>query len=648
MIDPEVTTYPTSIGIEASSFCQLKCPSCPTATRAIDKHVGYGFLRLDDFITLIEANPQIRHIELSNYGEIFLNPQLPAILEYAYDNAIDVTALNGVNLNNASDEALEGLVKYSVKAMAVSIDGATQESYEKYRVKGNLETVLSNIRKLNDWKKQYNAKYPKLKWQFIVFGHNQDEIEQAKSIADELEMQFYLKTSWDDEFSPIENKADLENRLGYTSREDYLEKTGTPYLQNLCRQLWHSPRINWDGKVLGCCRNFWGDFGGNAFSDGFLDAINNSKIRYARQMLNGESPPREDIPCTTCDVYLNSQAAKPYAAETAGNRGDLDPLRTESQTAPPDNKTLLNMKAPAQARVESNQASKLSIITTCKGRLEHLKQSLPRMLDQDGAEVIVVDFSCPDGTADYVEANFSDVKTLRVADRENFLQWEARNLGAKQASGQWLAFVDADTILKPAELIRTVGKLRPKAFAKFGPGSKLERHRSDYSPLSLNSLKGFLIVERQVFEELGGYDQVLEGYGAGGDVELDYRLAFFDNEPVTLSEAIVDRVIDHGDELRLRHAGLDVMESYIRGRVYFQIKRTLLGFYKTNLPPGAQQNIYAAATSLTQKLRQSPTSTLTYNFQEASVRLEPALPEIKFGVGIQVSVKLETGRPPIG
>ncbi len=31
-------------------------------------------------------------------------------------------------------------------------------------------------------------------------------------------------------------------------------------------------------KVLGCCRNFWGDFGGNAFTDGLVSSLNNEKI----------------------------------------------------------------------------------------------------------------------------------------------------------------------------------------------------------------------------------------------------------------------------------------------------------------------------------------------------------------------------------
>jgi hypothetical protein len=61
--------------------------------------------------------------------------------------------------------------------------------------------------------------------------------------------------------------------------------------------------INWDGKVLGCCVNYWGDFGGNAFRDGLTASVNTEQIQYARAMLLGRAPPRGDIPCTRCSEY---------------------------------------------------------------------------------------------------------------------------------------------------------------------------------------------------------------------------------------------------------------------------------------------------------------------------------------------------------
>jgi len=77
-------------------------------------------------------------------------------------------------------------------------------------------------------------------------------------------------------------------------------------------QLWKHPQINWDGKVLGCCRNFWGDFGGNAFRDGLTPSLNHEKMSYARDMLEGKKPARPDIPCTTCELYTRRAEVKQW------------------------------------------------------------------------------------------------------------------------------------------------------------------------------------------------------------------------------------------------------------------------------------------------------------------------------------------------
>ena len=74
-------------------------------------------------------------------------------------------------------------------------------------------------------------------------------------------------------------------------------------MRSICAKLWRAPVVNWNGKILGCCRNFWGDFGGNAFSDGLIEAVNNEKIQHAREMLMGRAGERDDLPCVTCDLY---------------------------------------------------------------------------------------------------------------------------------------------------------------------------------------------------------------------------------------------------------------------------------------------------------------------------------------------------------
>ena len=299
---------PWKIRLEASSFCQLRCPSCPNTTKAIHPVVGSGFLKLSDFQKIIDENPWLKEIELSNYGEIFLNPELLEIIKYAYKRDVALKADSGVNLNNVRESVLEGLVKYRFRSMTCSIDGASDETYKVYRVKGNFETVITNIKKINLFKQKYQSEYPRLNWQFVIFGHNEHEIPLARKLASELDMNFYLKLTYDDKFSPVRDQEYIRKLVGAASREEYKQKYGVEYLHETCHELWDNPQINWDGKVLGCCRNSRGDFGGNAFKDGLLESINNDKIKYARDMLLGHKVARDDIPCTTCSVYMTMKA----------------------------------------------------------------------------------------------------------------------------------------------------------------------------------------------------------------------------------------------------------------------------------------------------------------------------------------------------
>ncbi|MBK9242634.1 MAG: radical SAM protein [Acidobacteria bacterium] len=300
---------PSKIRLEVSSHCQLRCPSCPTTTKAIHPVVGSGLLSLDAFTRLLDDNPWLKVIELSNYGEVFLNPDLLPMLRYAHERGVELRVENGANLNYASPDVLEGLVKYGVRAILCSIDGATQQTYAQYRVRGKLDTVLSNIATINRHKRDYQSAVPKLTWQFVAFGHNEHEIPAARAMAADLGMSFEVKLSWDPDFSPVEDKESLRDVAGAASRREFKEERGVDYMESICHQLWDAPQINWDGKVLGCCRNFWGDFGPeNAFRDGLLPGINSEKMSYARQMLQGQQPARADIPCTTCHLYVDMKS----------------------------------------------------------------------------------------------------------------------------------------------------------------------------------------------------------------------------------------------------------------------------------------------------------------------------------------------------
>ena len=306
---------PHSVSLDVATVCQLKCPSCPTAQGIITKNIGTGFLKFEDFKRFIQDNPSVTHIELSNWGEIFLNPDLEKMLKFAYQYNVALSANNGVNLNRVAYGMLEGLVKYKFRSLSCSIDKTSQKVYSIYRVKGNFDQVIDHIKTINVFKQKYRSPYPVLRWQYVTFGHNEHEITKAREMAKELNMSFYLKLSWDNlygtAFSPIKNRELIKKETGLdvADRKEYEEKYGKNFVVSTCHQLWLSPQINYNGKLLGCCINHWGDFG-NVFEEGLEECLYSQKMNDTKDMLLGKKDARKDSPCINCKIYHSMKKNK--------------------------------------------------------------------------------------------------------------------------------------------------------------------------------------------------------------------------------------------------------------------------------------------------------------------------------------------------
>lgn len=315
---------PKKIRLEASTICQLNCVCCymRRETEKVKKGCKLGFLSFENFKKLVDDN-DFTEIELSNSGEIFLNPELGKIIEYAHIKNIELTAYNGVNLNTLSDEMAETLVKYQFSSLSVSIDGASQESYSKYRINGNYDQVIENLKKILYYKQKYNSIKPFLIWKFVLFGHNEHEIIKAKEEAAKLGIQIIFETNWDKDFSPVKDKEFISKETNISYLEDANERTFLNYKENssnwfFCKFLWEQPQINWDGQILGCCGLFGDNFGENAFEDGLLNALNHPKMIYAKNFLTNNAEPIDGIPCTSCWCFEGMKKANfwmksPYA-----------------------------------------------------------------------------------------------------------------------------------------------------------------------------------------------------------------------------------------------------------------------------------------------------------------------------------------------
>lgn len=275
--------FPSSVCIEASTRCNLKCPHCPTGQG--QKTLSKGFLKFEDFKSFVDKyDCFIERIQLSNYGEIFLNGDIFEIIKYAEDKGIKTSADS--NLNYFNEAMAEDLIKAGMTTLTVSIDGMTNESYSQYRINGNFDKVITNIENINKFKKKYNSKKPELIWQFIIFDHNKHEIHKAEEMAKKLNMLFCVKQDWGPYFP---QNADAYKKSCETNVD-------------FCYSLWHSPVINYNGNMLGCCTLFDERYHlGNVFKEGFANVYNGNRMRTARKMVLGKTKKIDNsIYCSQC------------------------------------------------------------------------------------------------------------------------------------------------------------------------------------------------------------------------------------------------------------------------------------------------------------------------------------------------------------
>jgi glycosyltransferase involved in cell wall biosynthesis len=217
-----------------------------------------------------------------------------------------------------------------------------------------------------------------------------------------------------------------------------------------------------------------------------------------------------------------------------------------------------------------------TLIVTCKGRLAHLRETLPRFLQQADTQVIVVDYSCPDQCGAYVERHHPAATVVRVPGQRWFNLAAARNAGARGAAAPHLLFCDADTLLS-ANFTQLIAQLvKPRTFLTFQASKG-------------NSLGGSSVVAAQDFTSVQGFDEVFVGYG-GEDLDFYWRLSRMGLTRYVCDPTEAITSIEHGPQLRgVHYPTSDIRKSFLQARAYRLVKETVLGLTFTGELPLAQR-----------------------------------------------------------
>ncbi len=244
-------SYPVSISIEPTTSCNLRCPECPSGLRSFTRPTGSIAPEL--FRSIIDqVSGKVIYLTFYFQGEPYLHPAFNEMVEYAASKKVfTVTSTNGHYLD---PEKAEAIVRSGLGRLIISLDGMSQQTYERYRIGGELDTVLQGIRNMVKAKSELRSSSPEIVVQFIVMEHNKHERSIVReAFRDLIDVKIIFKTV---QVYDFENGNSLIPKEKELSRY-YLNGTGKfkidNHLEDHCWKMWHSCVITWDGKVVPCC-----------------------------------------------------------------------------------------------------------------------------------------------------------------------------------------------------------------------------------------------------------------------------------------------------------------------------------------------------------------------------------------------------------
>jgi hypothetical protein len=181
------TPLPSRLYVECTAACNISCfESCCAPETGITRTRQAGMLDMQLFTRVIdEAGPSLGRVDFFNYGEAFLHKRAIEMCEYIksrFPHIVLYTSTNGLAF---TEETVRRLVRSGIDEVTFSIDGATPESYARYRQRGSFPKVMAALRAAVDEKRRLGLQVPFINWRYILFRWNdsRDEMQLARRLA---------------------------------------------------------------------------------------------------------------------------------------------------------------------------------------------------------------------------------------------------------------------------------------------------------------------------------------------------------------------------------------------------------------------------------------------------------------------------------
>jgi radical SAM protein with 4Fe4S-binding SPASM domain len=289
---------------------------CPTGINKLN--IKPVFMSFNIFKAIIKKIPTLRKVGFFNWGEPFLNPDIFKMIHYAHERGIH--SYIHTNLSFKKDEDFFArIIRSGADELVVSLDGGSQRTYSRYRVGGNFNLVLANMKNIVKLKKEFKSTKPKVTWKFIINKFNEHEIAKAYFMAKRIKVHFKIDfMGLSDDLPDVQLEDNIEERKKYWLpkneqfvRKCYIGKYRYPLFDGICTQLFTMCVVNSDGAIFPCCwitdeRNAFG----NLLKDSMSHIWNNKKYVYSRSLFTKGKKIRlkHRTICAKCNNFLKIAA----------------------------------------------------------------------------------------------------------------------------------------------------------------------------------------------------------------------------------------------------------------------------------------------------------------------------------------------------
>jgi radical SAM protein with 4Fe4S-binding SPASM domain len=278
----QLDEFPPCLQIEPASICNYRCVFCYQVDTSFSKKNNgmMGAMSFDLFKSLIDdAEGNCEAISLASRGEPLICPDIKKMLAYAEGKFL------ALKLNTNAwflDEAkCHAILQAGVNTVVFSAESASEPNYSRFRVGGQLERVVKNIKRFHEIREKQYAHSTTISRVSGVKVPGSDDIDHMERFWGDWvdQVSFVDYNPWENTYQqPINN------------------------ITTACSDLWRRMFVWWDGSVNPCDSDYKSALCVGKASESGLSSLWRSQ-QYEELRDNHKNQKRQQCnPCDRCSV----------------------------------------------------------------------------------------------------------------------------------------------------------------------------------------------------------------------------------------------------------------------------------------------------------------------------------------------------------